>query len=184
MTIREPDSAAPQTATTAAAEDATVTFNGTQPDEDGVNKGAVTSASPAEESATETTEVASSSSSGPAPSFYRLNAFQHDESDDDLGKFGSVPTSDDMKNETTNTTCGSSVTNSGKQSRNVDFKSVIIREYDITIGDNPYCSYGVPIGLDWTHGEEEVIPIDFFEASHKRRRTARPRCRCRTSGPN
>ena len=60
-----------------------------------------------------------------------------------------------------------------KRHRGVRFKSVCIREYEITIGDNPYCSFGVPICLDWNHGEDEVIPIDFYEASHKRKRTAR-----------
>lgn len=57
--------------------------------------------------------------------------------------------------------------------RGVQFKSVCIREYAITIGQNPYCSFGVPLTLDWNHGEEDVIPIDFYEASHKRKRTAR-----------
>lgn len=62
---------------------------------------------------------------------------------------------------------------SKQQQRGVRFVNVCIREYDITIGDNPYCSHGVPICLDWNHGEESTIPIDFYEASHKRRRTAR-----------
>ena len=61
-----------------------------------------------------------------------------------------------------------------KKKRGVRFRNVYIREYAITIGDNPYCSYGVPLSLDWSHGEEEAIPIDFYEASHhKRKRTAR-----------
>lgn len=61
-----------------------------------------------------------------------------------------------------------------KKKRGVRFRNVYIREYAITIGCNPYCSHGVPICLDWSHGEEESIPIDFYEASHhKRKRTAR-----------
>ncbi|CAB9497571.1 affinity nitrate transporter 2 [Seminavis robusta] len=133
---------------------------------------------PAEESLADT-EVASSSSTGPtAPMFYRLNAFRRDTDDDEddnnTDGFQAIPTKQckNTREDTVSTTCSSAAGISSK-SRGVRFKNVCIREYEITIGDNPYCSYGVPICLDWNHGDDEVIPIDFFEASHKRRRTAR-----------
>ena len=68
---------------------------------------------------------------------------------------------------------GEDLTKQQRQQKGVRFSNVCIRDYAVTIGDSPFCSYGVPICLDWSHDEEEVIPIDFFEASHKRRRTAR-----------
>lgn len=75
---------------------------------------------------------------------------------------------------TTRSQAGSANGGSKKKKRSVRFRNVYIREYAITIGDNPYCSFGVPICLDWSHGEEEAIPVDFYEASHhKRKRTAR-----------
>ena len=54
--------------------------------------------------------------------------------------------------------------------RTVHFEFVEIREYAITIGDNPYCSRGVPISLDWDYSEGRVVPIDLFESANKRRR--------------
>ena len=126
------------------------------------------------------------------PKFYRLNAFTKescdtDSSDDDREADPNVVADNDearLRQElgyedsalggTTATTSDSSAPVAPKQKkRGVRFRNVCIREYAITIGDNPYCSYGVPICLDWSHGEEEVIPIDFFEASNKRKRTAR-----------
>ena len=55
----------------------------------------------------------------------------------------------------------------------VRFDKVEVREYEIAIGDNPYCSYGVPITLDWSHGETESMSLDSYEASHGRRKPAR-----------
>ncbi len=46
---------------------------------------------------------------------------------------------------------------------NVSFHSVNIREYDRTIGDNPSCSYGIPIGLDWSHSSEISVNLDDYE---------------------
>lgn len=53
----------------------------------------------------------------------------------------------------------------------VHFSSVEIREYKITIGDNPCCSNGAPVTLDWDYTSKEPVSIDSFEAKHPRRRT-------------
>jgi Major Facilitator Superfamily len=132
----------------------------------------------------ETNDVASNTSSStppppPTPAFYRLNASVQDydipkEDTDDLGNV--APSS--LKTESAPDANGVTVTNyksrqQAQPQRCVRFKDVCIREYDITIGVNPYCSHGVPISLDWSHGEERITPLDLFEASHKRKRISR-----------
>jgi hypothetical protein len=46
---------------------------------------------------------------------------------------------------------------------NVSFNSVNIREYDRTIGDNPSCSLGIPISLDWSHSGEVTHNLNDYE---------------------
>ena len=57
-----------------------------------------------------------------------------------------------------------------RKTKSVHFEYVEIRDYAITIGDNPYCSRGVPITLDWEYSEARAVPIDLFESANKRRR--------------
>ena len=46
----------------------------------------------------------------------------------------------------------------------VKFGSIIIREYSITLGDNPACSNGIPISIGWTYDpNHQEIPIELFE---------------------
>ena len=50
-----------------------------------------------------------------------------------------------------------------------------MREFDLTVGDNPSVSRGVPISLDWNYNPETVIQsIDEYEAERppRRHRTA------------
>mmetsp|Transcript_5653 Transcript_5653/g.6939 ORF Transcript_5653/g.6939 Transcript_5653/m.6939 type:complete len:178 (+) Transcript_5653:66-599(+) len=49
-------------------------------------------------------------------------------------------------------------------SRSVQFDKVEIREYSITLGDNPSCSSGPPISLGWNYSDEEQsIPLEQYE---------------------
>jgi hypothetical protein len=43
---------------------------------------------------------------------------------------------------------------------NVSFNSLSIREYSVEMGDNPSCSYGVPISLGWDYEELDELPLD------------------------
>ena len=52
----------------------------------------------------------------------------------------------------------------------VKFEKVKIRTYDVTLGDNPSCSYGPPIGLDWEFDEASSICIEEYEEKRGRRR--------------
>ena len=45
----------------------------------------------------------------------------------------------------------------------VSFKAVEIREYDRAIGDNPSCSSGPPISLDWNYSENPAVCINEYE---------------------
>lgn len=58
----------------------------------------------------------------------------------------------------------------------VGFSSVIIREYDQTIGDNPSVSYGPPISLDWEYTQLECVTLEHYEAHRPPRRTMRQMC--------
>lgn len=52
-----------------------------------------------------------------------------------------------------------------QQGRRLRFGSITIRRYDRTIGDNPMCSKGIPISLDWTYQEESELPVEDYEMS-------------------
>ena len=56
----------------------------------------------------------------------------------------------------------------------VHFDQVEIREYSITVGDNPSCSSGCPISLDWEYDDRLIqVSLDVFEAFRADRRRCR-----------
>ena len=52
----------------------------------------------------------------------------------------------------------------------VQFASVQVREYTVTLSDNPSVSCGAPIGLGWKYMEAEPLSVDQFERLYHRRR--------------
>jgi hypothetical protein len=50
-----------------------------------------------------------------------------------------------------------------KPFKHVRFSYVTIRNYDITMGDNPAVTAGPPIQLDWVYEEIPVLPVREFE---------------------
>lgn len=57
--------------------------------------------------------------------------------------------------------------------RRVSFSHLQVREYDITLGDNPSVSSGLPISLDWSYDpNERIAPIEAFEAVRVRRNSS------------
>ena len=49
-------------------------------------------------------------------------------------------------------------------SKSVKFGNISIREFDVTVGDNPACSSGVPISLSWNYNPvHEEFPVEVFE---------------------
>jgi hypothetical protein len=63
-----------------------------------------------------------------------------------------------------------------KRQNSVGFASVVIREYNLTIGDNPSVSYGPPISLDWEYSQLESVTLEQYEAHRAPRRTLRQMC--------
>lgn len=57
-------------------------------------------------------------------------------------------------------------------SRELRFGTVTIRRYEQTLGDNPACSLGPPLTLDWTFQQDDHTPtVDDYEANiHRRQR--------------
>ena len=59
------------------------------------------------------------------------------------------------------------------RSLSVRFSDVSIRSYQQTLGDNPSCSYGPPVQLDWDYKENVPLSIDEYEDNRAPRRSMR-----------
>lgn len=57
--------------------------------------------------------------------------------------------------------------------RNVSFSNISMRNYPLTLGDNPSVSYGPPTTLDWEFEETGELSLDDYE--HNRAPRRRPR---------
>jgi hypothetical protein len=51
----------------------------------------------------------------------------------------------------------------------VSFASLSVREYNVMMGDNPSCSYGVPISLGWEYQQHEAVPVVVSQQKKKNR---------------
>jgi hypothetical protein len=59
--------------------------------------------------------------------------------------------------------------------RNVTFHEVRIRNYTMTLGDNPACSFGAPVQLDWDFDELPTLQLDDYEQFRKKTRRTKLR---------
>lgn len=59
----------------------------------------------------------------------------------------------------------------GAMKKRISFGTIQIREHAQTIGDNPSCSYGTPVQLDWEHQDLEELKVDEYETYRPRVRT-------------
>lgn len=64
-----------------------------------------------------------------------------------------------------------SLDDSKDKKKNVSFRLLSIREYDLVLGDNPSCGDGPPVSLGWHHKDDFVIDINDYELVRKPRRT-------------
>lgn len=60
-----------------------------------------------------------------------------------------------------------------KARRKVHFGEVLVRDYAMTLGDHPCCSYGPPITIDWAYLEYEPLGVNEYEFHHPPRRSMR-----------
>ena len=65
-------------------------------------------------------------------------------------------------------------TRTGRTSKKeVSFDSIQIRYYHMILGDNPACSIGAPVQLDWNFEHEEKHDLDIYEVERRPRRKLR-----------
>lgn len=57
--------------------------------------------------------------------------------------------------------------------KSVHFGTVLVRDYDLILGDHPCCSYGPPITLDWDYLEYKPLSVNEYELHHAPRRSLR-----------
>eukprot|EP00553_Chaetoceros_curvisetus_P008630 CAMPEP_0204617062 /NCGR_PEP_ID=MMETSP0717-20131115/4142_1 /ASSEMBLY_ACC=CAM_ASM_000666 /TAXON_ID=230516 /ORGANISM="Chaetoceros curvisetus" /LENGTH=167 /DNA_ID=CAMNT_0051630481 /DNA_START=197 /DNA_END=700 /DNA_ORIENTATION=+ len=60
--------------------------------------------------------------------------------------------------------------NDDAESIRVKFQDIKIRNYSMVLGDNPSCTYGPPVSLDWDYDERSAVCIDEYEEKRGRRR--------------
>jgi hypothetical protein len=58
-----------------------------------------------------------------------------------------------------------------KAPKRVRFEHVNVRYYSQVLGNNPACRDGAPVELSWNYFEERKLPIEVFDAQHRRNRT-------------
>eukprot|EP01083_Nonionella_stella_P096993 272667_1 len=59
---------------------------------------------------------------------------------------------------------------SEEKATHVSFTDVMVREYDVTVGDNPSCSFGPPISLGWSFKSESCVSLEEYESKHEQHR--------------
>ncbi|KAL7538551.1 hypothetical protein ACHAXR_008636 [Thalassiosira sp. AJA248-18] len=63
-----------------------------------------------------------------------------------------------------------------KPKRKVHFGTVLVRDYNMILGEHPCCSIGPPITIDWDYLEYEPLDVDEYEFHHPPRRSMREMC--------
>ena len=59
---------------------------------------------------------------------------------------------------------------SHRKQRVVTFSSVMLRTYDIILGDHPNCKFGAPISIGWDYHECNPLSLDTYETGRGERR--------------
>jgi hypothetical protein len=55
-------------------------------------------------------------------------------------------------------------------SKQVKFANIKVREYSVTLGDNPSCRSGPPVSLDWDYKEDNSVALSEYEQQRAPRR--------------
>ena len=48
--------------------------------------------------------------------------------------------------------------------KSVSFSTISLQYYPIILGDNPACSQGPPITIDWDHFAKQTFDVDYYES--------------------
>mmetsp|Transcript_8325 Transcript_8325/g.12533 ORF Transcript_8325/g.12533 Transcript_8325/m.12533 type:complete len:181 (-) Transcript_8325:131-673(-) len=87
---------------------------------------------------------------------------------------GDVPSVDECSLSSSLSLSSSSSSSSSRSHKSVKFDKVIVRKYEMTVGDNPSCSRGAPICLSWKYDPiHDEIPVDEYETYYSSRRKAK-----------
>ena len=57
-----------------------------------------------------------------------------------------------------------------EMSLHVGFGNIEVRNYKVTLGDHPNCTYGPPVQLDWNYEEGNKVSLEEYEAMRPPRR--------------
>ena len=60
-----------------------------------------------------------------------------------------------------------------RKSKRVSFDTIEIREHNMTLGDNPSCSHGPPLAMEWGHSGRYEMSLDDYEENRGERRRDR-----------
>lgn len=60
-----------------------------------------------------------------------------------------------------------------KSKRKIQFDQVVVRDYEMILGDNPCVGYGPPVTIDWDYVEYNPLPVDEYEFHRPPRRNLR-----------
>eukprot|EP00529_Nitzschia_sp_RCC80_P026573 CAMPEP_0113494544 /NCGR_PEP_ID=MMETSP0014_2-20120614/29159_1 /TAXON_ID=2857 /ORGANISM="Nitzschia sp." /LENGTH=279 /DNA_ID=CAMNT_0000388435 /DNA_START=54 /DNA_END=893 /DNA_ORIENTATION=+ /assembly_acc=CAM_ASM_000159 len=112
---------------------------------------------------TESEKSTSSSSTTDESSSSSSSSSANGDDDDDQENATSSPT-------TTATDTSTTTDADALRPSKVRFSTVEIREHNMTMGDNPSVSSGIPVTIEWNHANEFVCDLDVYEKLRPERR--------------
>mmetsp|Transcript_30223 Transcript_30223/g.73507 ORF Transcript_30223/g.73507 Transcript_30223/m.73507 type:complete len:280 (-) Transcript_30223:247-1086(-) len=112
---------------------------------------------------TESEKSTSSSSTTDESSSSSSSSSANGDDDDDQENATSSPT-------TTATDTSTTTDADALRPSKVRFSTVEIREHNMTMGDNPSVSSGIPVTIEWNHANEFVCDLDVYEKLRPKRR--------------
>jgi hypothetical protein len=60
-----------------------------------------------------------------------------------------------------------------KSKRKIQFDQVVVRDYEMILGEHPCVGYGPPVTIDWDYVEYNPLPVDEYEFHRPPRRNLR-----------